>query len=46
MTHADDMDEIDAAIEEDMREEYERGEIESAQSIDHQRDLGNKKAGM
>lgn len=28
------------------REEYERGEIASAQSIDHQRKLGNYKAGM
>lgn len=46
MTYKDDMDEIDAALQDAQREEYERGEIESSQSIDHQRELGNKKAGM
>jgi hypothetical protein len=32
--------------DESQREEYECGEVESAKSIDHQRELGNKNAGM
>lgn len=31
---------------EELRESYERGEIETAQSISAQKAMGNKKAGM